>query len=158
MINDESTPTLYTWAGGAEALLRLTEAFYRKVAQDALLAPVFAGMDPGHARYVALWLGEVFGGPAAYTAERGGYEFMLAKHVGRAITEQQRRRWLNLIMDAADEVALPDDPEFRAAFVSYLEWGTRLAVRNSAPDAKPFHGAPVPKWGWGVAPPYVEAP
>ena len=61
-------------------------------------------------------------------------------------------------MDAADEVALPDDPEFRAAFVSYLEWGTRLAVRNSAPDAKPFHGAPVPKWGWGVAPPYVEAP
>lgn len=87
----------------------------------------------------------------------GGYEFMLAKHLGRAITEEQRRRWLNLIMDAADEVALPDDPEFRAAFVSYLEWGTRLAVQNSAPDATPFHGAPVPKWGWGEAPPYNPA-
>ncbi len=155
MINDQSTPSLYTWAGGAAALSRLTEAFYRRVADDAVLAPVFAGMDPGHAHHVALWLGEVFGGPAAYTDERGGYEFMLAKHLGLAITEEQRRRWLNLIVDAADEVALPDDPEFRAAFVSYLEWGTRLAVRNSAPDAKPFHGAPVPKWGWGEAPPYV---
>ena len=61
------------------------------------------------------------------------------------IAEEQRRRRLNLIMDAADEVALPDDPEFRSAFVSYLEWGTRLAVQNSAPDATPFHGAPVPR-------------
>src|SRR5687768_3881774 len=91
VINDQSTPSLYTWAGGADALLRLTEEFYRRVADDALLAPVFAGMDPGHAHYVALWLGEVFGGPAAYTAERGGYEFMLSKHLGRDITEQQRR-------------------------------------------------------------------
>jgi hemoglobin len=53
-------------------------------------------------------------------------------------------------------VALPDDPEFRAAFVSYLEWGTRLAVHNSAPGATPLHGAPVPKRGWGVAPPYLK--
>src|SRR5687767_8550484 len=30
---------------------------------------------------------------------------------------------------------LPADPEFRAALVSYLEWGTRLAVGNSQPDA-----------------------
>ena len=156
MIDDQSTPSLYTWAGGAPALLRLTEAFYRRVAEDPVLAPVFAGMDRAHAPYVAQWLGEVFGGPADYTAERGGYEFMLAKHLGRAITEEQRRRWLNLLMDAADEVALPDDPEFRAAFVSYLEWGTRLAVQNSAADAQPFHGAPVPKWGWGEAPPYVK--
>jgi hypothetical protein len=59
------------------------------------------------------------------------------------------------MMDAADEVGLPNDPEFRAAFASYLEWGTRLAVRNSQPDAHPIREAPVPRWGWGVAPPYL---
>jgi truncated hemoglobin YjbI len=79
---------------------------------------------------------------------------MLAKHLGRALTEEQRRRWVNLIQDAADEVGLPADPEFRAAFVSYLEWGTRLAVENSAPGADPVRQAPVPRWGWGVAEPY----
>lgn len=147
-------PTLYEWAGGTAALTRLTEAFYRRVVEDDLLRPLFAHMDPDHPRYVALWLGEVFGGPAAYTAERGGYPHMLSQHLGKAITEPQRRRWVNLLMDAADEVGLPDDPEFRAAFAGYIEWGTRLAVQNSQPGAHPPQRAPVPKWGWGVAPPY----
>ena len=148
------TPTLYEWAGGTEALTRLTEAFYRRVVEDDLLRPLFAHMDPSHPRYVALWLGEVFGGPAAYTAERGGYPHMLRQHLGKAIAEPQRRRWVSLLMDAADEVGLPDDPEFRAAFAGYIEWGTRLAVQNSQPGAHPPQAAPVPKWGWGVAPPY----
>ena len=29
---------------------------------------------------------------------------------------------------------MPDDPEFRSAIVGYLEWGSRLAVINSASD------------------------
>jgi hemoglobin len=55
---------------------------------------------------------------------------------------------------AADDAALPDDPEFRAAFVGYVEWGTRLALHNSQPGAAVVEHAPVPRWGWGVAPPY----
>ena len=151
----EYTTTLYEWAGGQEALTGLCEAFYRLVRDDKLLAPMFAGMPPEHPRYVALWLGEVFGGPAGYTAERGGYRHMLSMHLGKAISEPQRRRWVNLMQDAADEVGLPADPEFRAAFVGYLEWGTRLAKENSQPGADPVRDAPVPRWGWGVAPPYV---
>jgi hemoglobin len=97
----------------------------------------------------------VFGGPATYTRERGGYPAMLRHHIGLAITEPQRRRWVNLLQDAADDVGLPSDPEFRAAFVGYLEWGTRLAVENSQPGAAPVTEAPVPRWGWGVAPPWT---
>lgn len=51
--------------------MALCEAFYRKVPQDELLAPVFAHMHPRHAQHVATWLAEVFGGPATYTAEHG---------------------------------------------------------------------------------------
>jgi hemoglobin len=61
---------------------------------------------------------------------------------------------MNLMCDAADEASLPDDPEFRSAFVAYFEWGTRLAERNSQPGAHPPQHAPVPRWGWGEAPPY----
>jgi hemoglobin len=148
------TPTLFEWAGGAEAFVRLTDAFYARVMKDDLLAPLFVRMLPEHARAVAIWLAEVFGGPATYSQEHGGYPHMVAKHIGMAITEPQRRRWVNLIQDAADEVGLPDDPEFRAAFLGYIEWGTRLARQNSEPGAHVVHDAPVPHWGWGVAPPY----
>ncbi len=150
-----STPTLYEWAGGAEAFGRLTEAFYARVREDELLEPVFRGMDEHHPAHVALWLAEVFGGPQRYTEERGGYPHMLEKHRGRALTEEQRRRWVELICDAADDAGLPVDPEFRSAFVAYIEWGTRLAVSNSQPGAEPPPKAPVPHWGWGEAPPYL---
>ena len=56
-------PSLYERAGGAEALERLTEAFYAHVVENEPLAPLFKGMDPGHPKYVAMWLGEFFGGP-----------------------------------------------------------------------------------------------
>jgi truncated hemoglobin YjbI len=85
------TPTLYEWAGGTDAFVRLTESFYAQVTKD----------------------------------------------------------------DAADEAGLPDDPEFRAAFLGYIEWGTRLARQNSQPGADVPRRAPVPRWGWGVAPPYL---
>jgi len=152
---DAAPPSLYEWAGGTEAFVELCDAFYRLVRADDLLAPMFADMHAQHARYVALWIAEVFGGPPAYSEGRGGYGPMVERHLGRGITEPQRRRWVNLMMDAADETGLPDDPEFRAAFVSYLEWGTRLALQNSQPGAEVVRDAPVPRWGWGVAPPYL---
>lgn len=149
-----SLPSLYEWAGGAAALEHLTHTFYGKVRHDPLIGPLFAHMDDSHPHFVAMWLGEVLGGPNRYTSERGGYAHMLGQHLGKAITHEQRRRWFDLMLDAADEVGLPDDPEFRAAFTGYLEWGTRLAMHNSQPGAKAAPRAPVPRWGWGVTPPY----
>ena len=150
-----TVPTLYEWAGGAEAFRRLFDRFYSTVPNDELIGPLFARMSPHHAEHVATWLAEVFGGPALYTERLGGYEAMLGHHLGVGITEPQRRRWVDLLQDAADDVALPADPEFRSAFVAYLEWGTRLAVLNSQPGAEVVAHAPVPRWGWGEAPPYL---
>jgi truncated hemoglobin YjbI/quinol monooxygenase YgiN len=149
-----AVPTLYEWAGGAEALERLFTRFYARVADDDLLAPVFAGMDPRHPQYVAAWLGEVFGGPARYSAERGGHRGMASRHLGRGLTEEHRRRWVALLLDTADEAGLPVDPEFRAVLAYYLEWGTRMAVLYAGPNPPPVGEAPVPRWDWGVTPPY----
>ena len=148
------TPTLYEWAGGMKALERLTDAFYRRVRADDVLGPVFAHMPEEHPHHVATWLAEVFGGPSDYTGGHGGYTHMVTKHLGVAITESQRFRWVGLIAQSADEAGLPADPEFRSAFMAYVEWGTRLAMANSQPGAFPPMKAPVPRWGWGEAPPY----
>jgi len=152
-MTDTRTPTLYDWAGGADAFDRLTELFYRKVHQDPLLGPLFARVGPDHAHHVALWLAEVFGGPSRYTDELGGYPAMMRHHIGLHITEAQRRRWAGLIAETADDAGLPADPEFRSAFVAYIEWGSRIGLANSQPGATPPPEAPVPRWGWGEAPP-----
>jgi hemoglobin len=151
----DETPTLFEWAGGAEAIRRLMDAFYDRVEKDELLSPYFpGGVHEAHRDHVAAWWSEVFGGPTRYTEELGGYEGMVARHRGLQITHDERFRFASLMSLAADDAGLPDDPEFRAALVGYLEWGSRLAMHNSQEGAEVAPHAPVPKWGWGVAPPY----
>lgn len=149
------TATLYEWAGGHEAFRRLIDAFYDRVERDDLLSPFFpGGVSEEHRAHVTLWWCEVFGGPSDYTDQLGGYERMLAHHRNLGITPEHRFRFASTMSRAADDARLPDDPEFRAAFVGYVEWGTRLALQNSQPGADVVPHAPVPRWGWGVAPPY----
>jgi hemoglobin len=150
-----SVPTLYEWAGGLPAFERLTALFYGRVPDDPTLAPVFRDMAPDHPARVALFLAEVFGGPPRYSQERGGHPTMVRHHLDRQLTEAQRARWVQMMGQCADEAGLPTDPEFRSAFMAYLEWGTRIAVINSQPGAAVDANAPMPRWGWGeVGGPY----
>ena len=142
-------PTLFEWAGGFPALLRMTHIFYSKyVPQDPLIGPLFARMSPDHPERVAAWLSEVFGGPDFYSKKYGGYSRMISEHVGKCITEEQRARWVQLLCQSAEDAKLPDDAEFRAAFVAYLEWGSRIGKENSQQNALPPPNMPVPRWWW----------
>jgi hemoglobin len=150
------TPTIYEWAGGTEAFERWLNIFYNLVEADELLAPVFGGtVGAEHRDHVVAWWVEVMGGPSRYGDTLGGYESMLSHHRGLEITAEQRLRFVTLLSRAADDAGLPADPEFRAAIMGYAEWGSRLALHNSGPDAAVAAHAPMPRWGWGVAPPYL---
>lgn len=152
----EPAPSIYQWGGGREAFARWLNRFYDLVELEAPeIAAMFGGqVSAEHRSHVTDWWSEVMGGPAAYTERRGGYEQMLARHRDLAITAEQRLTFVTLLSRAADDAGLPDDPEFRAAIMGYAEWGTHLAAQNSQPGAEVVGHAPVPRWGWGVAPPY----
>jgi hemoglobin len=152
----DATPTIYEWAGDSDALARWLNRFYDLVERDAPdIAALFGGkVTEQHRTAVTDWWVEVMGGPAVYTEQHGGYEHMLARHHNLAITPEQRLAFVTLLSRAADDVGLPSDPGFRAAIMGYTEWGTRLAQHNSRPVAQTVARAPVPRWGWGVAPPY----
>jgi hemoglobin len=155
-MSNPSVPTLYEWIGGIAVLNRLTTRFYEHVKDDSLLAPIFAQMGADHPSHVAAFLAEVLGGPPAYSEQQGGHPHMIQRHLDRHLTQEQRRRWVGLLLETADELSLPEDPEFRSALVGYLEWGSRLAVINSQPGAAVDPQAPMPKWGWGeVKGPYT---
>lgn len=148
---DTTIPTLYEWAGGMPVFEQLTERFYTKVLADELLEPVFRHMSPEHRIHVAHFIAEVFGGPKAYSGEGGSHSGMIRKHLFKHLTEAHRQRWVQLLLATADEISLPDDPEFRSAFVAYIEWGTRIAMLNSNADTLDMNPAePMPVWGWGV--------
>ena len=148
----DRTPTIFEWAGGLPALTRMTRLFYEKyVPADPMLAPIFANMSADHPQRVAKWLGEVFGGPARYSEEYGGYPRMISEHVGKRLTEEWRARWVSLLMQSAQEAGLPNDPEFRSAFEAYIEWGSRIAVENSQINSRPPERMPMPHWDWSTA-------
>jgi hemoglobin len=152
----EGTPSVYEWAGGRDAFARWLNRFYDLVESDAPeIAAMFGGtVSEEHRDHVTDWWVEVMGGPATYSERCGGYEQMLARHHNLGITPAQRLAFVTLLSRAADDAGLPDDPEFRAAIMGYAEWGTRLALHNSQPGTETVPHAPVPHWGWGVAPPY----
>ena len=148
----EHEPTLFEWVGGLPALTRMTRLFYDKyVPQDPLIGPIFANMAPDHPERVAAWLGEVFGGPKNYSGLYGGYSRMISQHIGKGLTEDKRVRWVSSLVQAADEAGVATDPEFRSAFMSYIEWGSRIAVENSTIGARPPMHMPMPHWNWGTA-------
>lgn len=149
--NTSNIPTLYEWIGSMDKFETLMASFYKKVLADDLLGPVFQHMSAQHQQQVAHFIAEVFGGPKAYTDAGGSHHSMIMKHLGKHLTENHRKRWVNLLMNTVDELPLPSDPEFRSAFVAYIEWGTRIAVLNSNTDSTtlPEH-EPMPEWGWGV--------
>jgi len=147
----ENIPTLSEWMGGFPRTEQLMKRFYEKVLQDELLEPLFKHMSADHVTHVAQFVTEVFQGPALYTGERkGSHALMVAHHLNRHLTEAQRKRWVGLLLETADEIGIPDDPEFRSALVAYLEWGSRIAVNNSNSAENPISDeAPMPVWGWG---------
>ena len=154
----KSVPTLYEWVGGNEKIDALFRRFYQRVPSDPVLAPVFANMPETHFMTVAHFVSEVLGGPKLYSGDgQHSHSTMIAKHLSRHLTDAQRKQWVWLLLDTADEMNLPADPEFRSALVGYMEWGSRLAVINSALSDNPVDSSsPMPSWGWGeVKGPYT---
>lgn len=93
---------------------------------------------------------ETFGGPDTFSRGMGGFLGLIAAHRDLRITEAQRQRFVELYLAAADRAALPDDPPFRQALREHVEFGSRVAMRNShaRTDAELHPPREVPMWDW----------
>lgn len=141
--------SLYAGVGGLDGLRRLSVAFYERVLADEALAPVFRDFTPVHTEHVAVWLAEVFGGPAEFTARLGGHQALLRSHLGIGIRDEHRQRWLELMALAIDEV-LPGRPELKSPLMSYFDWGTAIAQSVSQDPVGTDLGEPGPTPRWNL--------
>lgn len=139
--------SLFVEVGGSDGLRSLSTAFYRRVLDDELLAPVFEHFTAEHSEHVAVWLAEVFGGPALYTSRLGGHQALLRAHLGIGIRDEHRRRWLQLMTAAVEEV-VPDRPALAASLMAYFDWGTAIAQDVSQHPVGTDLGEPGPTPRW----------
>jgi hemoglobin len=142
-------PSLYEFAGGEEVLHRLEEHFYSLVLADDLLQPLFGAGRPEHVDHLTAFTAESFGGPDRFSRELG-FQHLIDVHRGLHITEEQRRRFVQLYTQALDDVGITDDPDFRAAVLEHVEFGTQVALQNSnaETDAELHPLREVPRWTW----------
>jgi hemoglobin len=142
-------PTLYEHAGGEDGLHRLEQLFYDSVLADPLLQPLFGAGQPEHVDHLTAFTAESFGGPDRFSRELG-FAHLIAVHRGLKITEEQRRRFVELYVQALDAAGMPADPAFRDAVREHVEFGSQVAMQNShARSDDELHPLrEVPRWTW----------
>jgi hemoglobin len=142
--------SIYEHAGGHDALRRFVDIFYTSVLADPVLRPLFGAGKPEHVDHLTAFDAESFGGPDDFTRTMGGFSHLIAVHRGLMITEPQRERFVELYVAAADTAGLPDDPRFREALRSHVEFGSQVAMQNShaVTDDQLHPLREVPHWNW----------
>jgi len=73
---------------------------------------------------------------------------MLEIHARQGAGEDYGPRFVACFVQAADDAELPDDPDFRDALRSYMEWATNEVLAYAPVGSQVQAGLPVPRWGW----------
>ena len=121
--------TQFLRIGGNEAVIRLVDAFYRRMETIQAVAALRAmhREDLTSTKEILVrYLGEWLGGPPLYSAERG-HPRLRMRHGAFAIGPEQRDSWMLCMRGALDEVVTDAalHGELLEAFAKLADW-----VRN----------------------------
>ncbi|KQY21406.1 globin [Cellulomonas sp. Root485] len=111
--------SFYAAIGGHETFVRLVDEFYRGVADDPVLRPMYPEQDLGPAaERLTLFLEQYWGGPTTYSDERG-HPRLRMRHAPFKVNPEARDRWLLHMRAAVDSLDLA--PMHQAQLWDYLE-------------------------------------
>lgn len=123
--------TFYDEVGGEDTFRRLVAAFYRGVANDPVLRPMYPEEDLGPAENrLALFLMQYWGGPTDYQELRGHPRLRL-RHNAFHVNPDARDRWLAHMRVAVTEIEL--SPMHEASLWDYLERAAHALVNTFEP-------------------------
>jgi len=126
-----STSTFYDEIGGHETFRRIVHEFYRGVADDPVLRPMYPEQDLGPAEdRLRMFLEQYWGGPTTYSEQRGHPRLRMRHHPFR-VDRAAHDAWLTHMLaaiDTVDSAALDDD--HRAALVDYVTRAAAMLVNT----------------------------
>jgi hemoglobin len=121
--------TVFEVVGGQPFFDALVERFYTRVEADPTLRPLYpTDLAPGM-RALALFLGQYWGGPPAYSAEKG-HPRLRMRHTPFAIASRERDAWLAAMLAALDD---SDAPSAEATMMREYFTTASTAMINSQP-------------------------
>lgn len=98
----EATNGLYARVGGMPFFEALVDDFYRGVAGDPVLRPMYEEGDLApSAQHLTLFLAQYWGGPRTYSETRG-HPRLRARHTPFVIDAAARDAWLHHMLAALD--------------------------------------------------------
>ncbi|HEX8110183.1 MAG TPA: hypothetical protein VF516_20775 [Kofleriaceae bacterium] len=136
MTDDAKGETMLQHLGGRDRLRAFVEHFHHSVLSDDLLGELFANARPTHSAHLLAFFEEVMGGRKVYTERHNGVEGLFDAHANLEITDAQRRRFVALMLEAADSVGLPADERFRSALARRIEAGSMFSMTLSQVGAE----------------------
>ncbi len=111
--------SFYEQVGGRPFFARLVAEFYRGVATDPVLKPMYPEADLGPAEErLTMFLEQYWGGPGTYSEQRG-HPRLRQRHQPFKVNPEARDRWLAHMREAVDSADLP--PLQRETLWDYLE-------------------------------------
>ncbi|MCD2442375.1 globin [Agromyces sp. SYSU K20354] len=111
--------SFYDTVGGRATFERLVAEFYRHVADDPVLRPMYPEEDLGPAaERLTMFLVQYWGGPGTYSEQRGHPRLRL-RHQPFKVNPEARDRWLAHMRAAVDSLELP--PLADATLWDYLQ-------------------------------------
>lgn len=141
-------PSIYEFVGGAPAFLALASALNERCLADPVLNHPFSHEGhPEHLARLAGYLGEVFGGPATYSA-LGGHSAMLSIHASMGADDDLGARFVVCFDQAVGDAEFPDDPALRRVLHDYMIWATREVHEYSPPGSTVPPERDMPRWSW----------
>ncbi|MDT0215659.1 globin [Rothia sp. ARF10] len=100
--------SFYDEVGGAATFEKLVHEFYVGVAGDRELRALYPEEDLGPAeRRLRMFLEQYFGGPNAYSQERG-HPRLRMRHAPYPVTLDMRDRWMRHMLTAMDTLDLDE--------------------------------------------------
>ncbi|MGW4808421.1 globin [Kitasatospora sp. NPDC004272] len=121
--------TFYDQVGGEATFRRLVHLFYRGVAQDELLRPMYPEEDLGPAEErFALFLMQYWGGPRTYS-ERRGHPRLRMRHAPFTVDRAAHDAWLKHMRAALDELALPAEADHE--LWSYMTYAAASMINTA---------------------------
>ncbi len=99
--------TVFEVVGGQPFFDALVDRFYARVELDPTLRPLYpSDLGPGR-RALALFLGQYWGGPPAYSEEKG-HPRLRMRHAPFVIGGGERDAWLAAMLAALEEADSPE--------------------------------------------------
>lgn len=125
---EAAVTTFYEQVGGRATFEKLVNEFYRGVADDPVLKPMYPEEDLGPAaERLTMFLEQYWGGPGTY-GEKRGHPRLRMRHVAYKVNPDARDRWLAHMRTALDTLEL--SPLHEATLWDYLERAAHSLVNT----------------------------